>query len=56
MPYVKADPDRRKKGELKKTKWIKVRASLAEFEIIHRLAEKAGVSMSEYVRIKALKE
>ncbi len=55
MPYVKAEPDRRKKGADVKNKWLKIRASVAEFEAVRVLAEKAGMTMSEYIRTKALK-
>jgi len=56
MPYVKADPDRRKKGEKKKTEWIKVRVSKAEFDAIHKMSEKRGLSVSELIRTRLLGE
>ena len=56
MPYVKADPDRRKKGPDVKSEWIKVRVSKAEFDAIHRIAEKTGLSISELIRTRLIKE
>jgi 16S rRNA U516 pseudouridylate synthase RsuA-like enzyme len=56
MPYVKAEPDMRKKGDKVKSEWIKVRVSKADFETIHRIAEKAGLSISELIRTRLMKE
>lgn len=50
MPYVKADPDRRKKGDKVKSELVKFRVSKADFDAIHRLAEKSGLSISELIR------
>ena len=54
MPYVKANPDRRKKGDKVKSEWIKVRVSKADFDAIHLLSEKLEVSISELIRTKVL--
>ena len=54
MPYVKAEPDRRKKGDKVKNEWIKVRVSKAEFDAIHRMSETLEVSISELIRTKVL--
>ena len=39
---------------LKKTKWLKVRLSEADYEAVHDLAAKAGLSISEIIRIRLL--
>ncbi len=54
MPYVKADPDRRKKGDKVKSEWIKVRVSKADFDAIKHLSEKTGLSISELIRSRLL--
>ena len=54
MPYVKANPDMRKKGDKVKSEWIKVRVSKAEFETIRKVSENAGISISELIRTRVL--
>jgi len=54
MPYVKAEPDRRKKGDKVKNEWIKVRVSRADFDAIHKMSEKTGLSISELIRTRLL--
>jgi predicted DNA binding CopG/RHH family protein len=54
MPYVKAEIDRRKKGDQVKNVFIKVRVSEKEREAMHRLASKNGLTLSDWIRSRTI--
>ncbi len=54
MPYVKAEIDRRKKGDEVKNVWIKVRVSKSEKQAIDLLSDQTGKGISELIREKLL--
>jgi len=56
MPYVPVEVDRRKKGAQVKSILFKFRVSKDELEKMRSKAQKAGISMSELIRLKVLGE
>ncbi len=56
MPYVPVEKDKRMKGEEVKREWVKLRVSPTERETMFRLAKKAGVTLSDWIRLRATSE
>jgi len=56
MPYVPVEKDKRIKGEQAKTEWVKFRVSPKELDAMRRLAQKAGVTLSDWIRTRATSE
>ena len=53
MPYVRVEKDKRRKTDQVMKKWIKLRVSEKELDTMHRFASEKGVSLSEWIRIRA---